>query len=255
MLRQGYLSDDSMRKMCGLNQPVPMHRLDLLPRPMENRSGLYTRPLKQPQILSRPATANIMIEATEKLTGRDLSADYKIALEKEVKFPVFPKTLAPSKRMPTPVYGVMGRVSLADIGYSNLALMQGVPVSGASLLDELESIPQTESSGFVFDTASIDTPTVSETPSEEQARQELMSEYRIRPETPSEEEEIPMIPMIPMQLPQEIEPPKTPYTLKTASFVGPEMQAQSGRGRPPNVTIPADIQWELSQKYPKQFYY
>ena len=192
-----------------------------------------------------------MIEATEKLTGRDLSADYKIALEKEVKFPVFPKTLAPSKRMPTPVYGVMGRVSLADIGYSNLALMQGVPVSGASLLDELESIPQTESSGFVFDTASVDTPTVSETPSEEQARQELMSEYRIQPETPSEEEEIPMIPMIPMQLPQEIEPPTTPYTLQTASFVGPEMQAQQGRGRPPNVTLPPDIQGELSQKYLK----
>ena len=250
MLRQGYLSDDNMRKMCGLNQPVPMHRLDLLPRPMENRSGLYNRPLKQPQILSRPATANIMVQATEKLTGRDLSADYKIALEKEVNLPVFPKTLAPSKRIPTPVHGVQGRVSLADIGYSNLALMQGVPVSGATLLDELESIPQTESSGFVFDAA-----TVSETPSEEQARQELMSEYRIQPETPSEEEEIPMIPMIPMQLPQEIEPPTTPYTLQTASFVGPEMQAQQGRGRPPNVTIPADIQGELSQKYPKQFYY
>tara|TARA_R110002126_G_scaffold218776_1_gene364423 strand:+ start:440 stop:1189 length:750 start_codon:yes stop_codon:yes gene_type:complete len=249
MLRVGHLSDDNMRKMCGLNQPVPMHRLDLLPRPMENRSGLYSRPLKQPQILSRPATAGIMVQATEKLTGRDLSADYKKALEKEVKFPVFPKTLAPSKNMPTPVHGVLGRVSLADMGYSNLALMQGVPVSGASLLDELESIPQTESSGFVFDTASVDTPSVSETQSEFEARQELMGEYRIRPETPSEEEE--MIPPLPViQLTQSGESPAP-----GPSFIGSEMQLQQGRGRPPTVTIPPDIQGELSQKYPKQFYY
>jgi hypothetical protein len=118
---------------------------------MENRSGIYSRQLKQPQILSRPATANVMIEATEKLTGRDLSIDYKKALEKEVNLRPTPKTLEPSRAVPTPIHGVLGRVPLADIAYSNLALLQGVPVSGVSLLDELESVPQTESSGFVFD--------------------------------------------------------------------------------------------------------
>ena len=239
MLRQGYLSDQNMRKMCGLHQAVPMHRLDLLPRPMENRSGLYSRPLKQPQILSRPATAGIMVEATQKLTGRDLSIDYEKALQKEVNLPVFPKTLAPSKNMPTPIHGVLGRVSLADMGYVNLALMLGVPVSGASLLDELESIPQTESSGFVYDADSVDTPSMSETQSEFEARQELMREYRIRPETPSSSSSEEMIPPLPT-FEQSFEP--------RPSFIGPEMQAQAGRGRPPNVTIPPDIQQQLQGK-------
>ena len=175
MLRQGFLSDENMRKMCGLNMPVPMHRLDLLPRPMESRSGLYSRPLKQPQILSRPATAGIMVEATQKLTGRDLSADYKSALEKEVKLRPIPKTLPPPGGVTTPIYGSFQRIPLADIAYANLALMQGVPVSGASLLDELESIPQTESSGFVFDAASVATPSdMSETLSERDERYDIM---------------------------------------------------------------------------------
>ena len=170
MLRQGYLSDENMRKMCAINQPVPMHRLDLLPRPMPNRSGLYSRPLKQPQVLPRPATANIMVEATEKLTGRDLSADYKQALEKEVKLAPIPKTLPPSRGRATPIYGSLHRQSLADTTYAQLAQTHGVPVSGASLLDELESIPQIE-----FDAMSVDTPTEdSETLSERDARFEMM---------------------------------------------------------------------------------
>lgn len=170
MLRQGFLSDESMKKMCGLNQPVPMNRLDLLPRPMESRSGLYSRPLKSPQILSRPATAGIMVQATEKLTGRDLSADYKQALEKEVKLAVFPKTLPPSRSRTTPIYGSLHRQSLADTTYSQLAQTHGVPVSGASLLDELESIPQTESDAVSVDTPSED----SDTLSERDARFEMM---------------------------------------------------------------------------------
>jgi len=150
-----------------------MHRLDLLPRPMENRSGLYSRPLKQPQILSRPATAGAMVAATQKLTGRDLSIDYERALEKEVKLRPIPKLLPPPGGVATPIYGSFHRIPLADIAYANLALMQGVPVSGASLLDELESIPQTESS--VFDAASIDTPSdMSETLSERDERYEIV---------------------------------------------------------------------------------
>jgi len=247
MLRVGYLSDENMRKMCGLHQPVPMHRLDLLPRPMENRSGLYSRPLKQPQILSRPATANVMVQATQKLTGRDLSIDYKKALEKEVKLPPIPKTLPPPGGVATPIYGSFHRTPLADISYANLALMMGVPVSGTSLLDELESIPQTESSGFVYDTASVDTPTISETQSEMELREEIMGQYQIRDE--EGQTELPAVPQ-PVLLTQDEREELTP---RPPSFIGSEMQAQSGRGRPPTVTVPREVAQQIREFESSEF--
>lgn len=230
MLRQGYLSDDNMRKMCGLNQPVPMNRLDLLPRPMESRSGLYSRQLKQPQILSRPATAGIMVEATEKLTGRDLSADYKKALEKEVKLAVYPKTLPPSRGRTTPIYGSLHRQSLADTTYAQLAQTHGVPVSGASLLDELESIPQTE-----FDAGSVDTPSdMSETESERNERLELQRRIGYTIQEGTEEDPFGIIayqsaaPVVSQTAPPAVPRPQQPQqTVQTMSDIAQQQQTIS----------------------------
>ena len=90
-IREGYLSDSNIIKICPEHQPIPMNRLDLLPTPMTNRSGMYSRPLKQPKIISRPETAHTMLQATQNLTGRDLTIDYKKAIAKEQKMPVYPK--------------------------------------------------------------------------------------------------------------------------------------------------------------------
>ena len=235
MLRSGHLSDENMRKMCGLNMPVPMHRLDLLPRPMESRSGLYSRKLKQPQILSRPATAGAMVRATEKLTGRDLSADYENALKKEVKLRPIPKLLPPPGGVATPIYGSFHRTPLADITYANLALMQGVPVSGASLLDELESIPQTESSGFVFDAASVDTPSdMSETESERQERLELQRRIGYTIQEGTEEDPFGIIayqsaaPVVSQTAPPAVPRPQQPQqTVQTMSDIAQQQQTIS----------------------------
>jgi hypothetical protein len=72
-----------------------------------------------------------------------------------------------------------------------------------------------------------------------EAREQLMREYRIRPEEEEEEEVLPPLPVI--QLTQSFTPPRP-------SFIGSEMQGQGGRGRPPTVTIPPEIQQELEGK-------
>jgi len=167
MLRSGYLSDENVRKRCGMTQPIPMDRIDLLPRPMENRSGLYSRPLKTPQILSRPATAGVMIQATEKLTGRDLSIDFKMALEKDP--PAYPKTLPRSQRIPTPIHGNAYHpgTALADITYTQMAEIHGIPHGS----DVLSTTP----SDIDIEAVSVATPTdVSDTLSERDARLEMM---------------------------------------------------------------------------------
>ena len=167
MLRSGYLSDENVRKRCGMTQPIPMDRIDLLPRPMENRSGLYSRPLKTPQILSRPATAGVMIQATEKLTGRDLSIDFKMALEQDP--PPYPKTLPRSQRIPTPIHGNAYHpgTALADITYAQMAAIHGIPHGS----DVLSTTP----SDIDIEAVSVATPTdVSDTLSERDARLEMM---------------------------------------------------------------------------------
>ncbi len=133
-LRQGFLSDENMMKECMLHQPVPMNRLDLLPRPMENRSGLYYRPLKEPKIIARPQSAGVMLDATERLTGNNLKADYMTALKeapKIVKFPTYPNTLPDTKGIPvTPTYG--SAYSLSAISYGTLASSVGIPIPSLS---------------------------------------------------------------------------------------------------------------------------
>ena len=167
MIRSGFLSDENMRKMCGMTQPIPMDRIDLLPRTMENRSGLYSRPLKTPQILSRPATAGVMIQATEKLTGRDLSIDFKMALEKDP--PAYPSVLPRSQRIPTPIHGNAYHpgTALADITYAQMAEIHGIPHGS----DVLSTTP----SDIDIEAVSVATPTdVSDTLSERDARLEMM---------------------------------------------------------------------------------
>jgi hypothetical protein len=129
-MREGFLSDENMKKICALHRPIPMHRLDLLPRPMTNRSALYSRPLKEPKVISRPQTAQIMLNQTERLTGRDLSIDYKKALSNEPRMPNYPKLPgAPSGLRTTPIYGnfIVRGPSIADVAYQLLADLHSIP--------------------------------------------------------------------------------------------------------------------------------
>ena len=74
--RAGYLSDENMKMMCASHRPVPLGRIDLLPMTPMNSSGINSGKLKDPRILSRPATAINMLNSTMRLTGRDMTTDY-----------------------------------------------------------------------------------------------------------------------------------------------------------------------------------
>jgi hypothetical protein len=133
-LREGYLSDSNIIKICAEHQPIPMNRLDLLPMPMRDRSGMYYRPLKQPKIISRPETANTMLQATQKLTGRDLTIDYKKAVAKEQKIPIYPDVLPQlSSGEVIPIYGSQSStgISLANLSYT--ALLQATQTGAPSV--------------------------------------------------------------------------------------------------------------------------
>ena len=131
-LREGYLSDSNIKKICPEHQPIPMNRLDLLPTPMRDRSGMYSRPLKQPKIISRPDTAHTMLQATQNLTGRDLTIDYKKAIAKEQKMPVYPEVLPQlTSGEVTPIYGsqVSTGTTLSNLTYT--ALLQAAQTAAA----------------------------------------------------------------------------------------------------------------------------
>ena len=133
-IREGYLSDSNIKKICAEHQPIPMNRLDLLPTPMTDRSGMYSRPLKQPKIISRPETAHTMLQATQKLTGRDLTIDYKKAVAKEQKIPVYPDVLPQlSSGEVIPIYGsqVSTGTTLANLSYTALLQATQAPSTPA----------------------------------------------------------------------------------------------------------------------------
>jgi len=131
-LREGYLSDTNIKKICAEHQPIPMNRLDLLPTPMTDRSGIYSRPLKQPKIISRPETAHTMLQATQKLTGRDLTIDYKKAVAKEQKIPVYPDVLPQlSSGEVIPIYGSQASTGTTQANLSYTALLQATQTAGA----------------------------------------------------------------------------------------------------------------------------
>jgi len=132
-IREGYLSDSNIKKICAEHQPIPMNRLDLLPTPMTDRSGIYSRPLKQPKIISRPDTAHTMLQATQNLTGRDLTIDYKKAIAKEQKMPVYPEVLPIPGGEVTPIYGsqVSTGTTLANLTYTALLQAAQAPSTSA----------------------------------------------------------------------------------------------------------------------------
>ena len=132
-IREGYLSDSNIKKICAEHQPIPMNRLDLLPTQMKDRSGIYSRPLKQPKIISRPETAHTMLQATQNLTGRDLTIDYKKAIAKEQKMPVYPEVLPIPGGEVTPIYGsqVSTGTTVANLTYA--ALLQTTQTAGAPI--------------------------------------------------------------------------------------------------------------------------
>jgi len=141
-LRQGFLSDENMKKECLLHQPIPMNRIDLLPRPMENRSGIFTRPLKDPKIIARPESAKIMLDATQRLTGSDLTVDYMEAVKEEPKIvpmPTYPRTLPETQGIPvTPYYG--NAYSLSVLLYNALANQHGITSEALSAGSDWSSV-------------------------------------------------------------------------------------------------------------------
>jgi len=158
-LREGYLSDTNIKKICPEHQPIPMNRLDLLPTPMRDRSGMYSRPLKQPKIISRPDTAHTMLQATQKLTGRDLTIDYKKAVAKEQKIPVYPDVLPQlSSGEVIPIYGSQSSTgtSLANLSYTALLQATQTAVAGPSTSTAPEpSTPQVAVAGPSTSTAQV----------------------------------------------------------------------------------------------------
>ena len=84
-MRESLENDEKMKKICALYQPIPMDRLDLLPTPVANTSGFYSRPLKNPRILQRPSTAMTMVKAVDNLTGRKIGDDYMTSFNKTVE--------------------------------------------------------------------------------------------------------------------------------------------------------------------------
>ena len=135
-LREGYLSDTNIKKICPEHQPIPMNRLDLLPTPKTDRSGIYSRPLKQPKVISRPETAHTMLQATQKLTGRDLTIDYKKAVAKEQKIPVYPDVLPQlTSGEVTPIYGSQSSTgtSLANLSYTALLQATQAPATSTAI--------------------------------------------------------------------------------------------------------------------------
>ena len=135
-IREGYLSDSNIKKICPEHQPIPMNRLDLLPTPMVDRSGMYSRPLKQPKIISRPETAYTMLQATKKLTGRDLTIDYKKAIAKEQKIPVYPDVLPQlTSGEVIPIYGsqVSTGTTLANLTYTALLQATQAPATSTAI--------------------------------------------------------------------------------------------------------------------------
>lgn len=66
-MRTGYLSDESVRRICADQQPIPMDRRDLyLPEPI-NTSAIQYRPTGEPRRFRRPATLGMMTREMSRL--------------------------------------------------------------------------------------------------------------------------------------------------------------------------------------------
>ena len=66
-MRTGYLSDESVRRICADQQPIPMDRRDLyIPEPI-NTSAIQYRPTGEPRRFRRPATLGMMTREMSRL--------------------------------------------------------------------------------------------------------------------------------------------------------------------------------------------
>ena len=188
--RAGYLSDENMKMMCASHRPVPLGRIDLLPMTPMNSSGINSGKLKDPRILSRPATAINMLNSTMRLTGRDMTTDYidgfKTNFQNKMSFnnQILPPTTQPMYTFPT-------QQNLANLIYMQVAQNLGV---GTSIASALSSEPSSLTSAFPDSTnsyepseMSMDNPPPSEvSTTESQARD---SDEFVEPSEDEEEDE------------------------------------------------------------------
>ena len=168
-MRETLENDARMRKMCGLHQPVPMDRLDLLPAPPINTSGIYTRQLKNPKILQRPTTASAMINAVSTLSGRNIGTDYLQSLNKTpapIRIPKYVKNdldvFAQQNYQDLNSYP-----NMSNLLYTAIGAQQGValPSSIYSYLSASQPSVVSVDSGYipfqnVTPNSSVDTPSV-----------------------------------------------------------------------------------------------
>lgn len=218
-LRQGFLSDENMKKECLLHQPIPMNRIDLLPQPMENRSGIFTRPLKDPKIIARPESAKVMLDATQRLTGSDLTVDYMEAVKEEPKIvpmPTYPRTLPETQGIPvTPSYG--NAYSLSVLLYNALANTLGITSEALSAGSDWSS--SVSSATSVSEATTPSEPDIAEITEDmtEQERQDYLESIRRRGFTYliQPEEGPVVIDPIPKPVVSKTAPPKVPAVTQT----------------------------------------
>ena len=168
-MRESVENDERMRKMCGLHQPVPMDRLDLLPAPLTNTSGIYTRQLKNPKILQRPVTASAMVNAVSTLSGRNIEADYLRASNKTpapIRIPRYVKNDLDVFAQQT-YQGLNSFPNISNILYTAVGTQQGVALPSSIYSYLSTSVPSVVSvdSGYmpfqpVTPSSSVDTPSV-----------------------------------------------------------------------------------------------
>ena len=168
-MRESVENDARMRKMCGLHQPIPMNRLDLLPAPPMNSSGIYTRQLKNPKILQRPVTASAMVNAVSTLSGRNIEADYLRASNKTpapIRIPRYVKNDLDVFAQQT-YQGLNSFPNISNILYTAVGTQQGVALPSSIYSYLSASVPSVVSvdSGYipfqnVTPSSSVDTPSV-----------------------------------------------------------------------------------------------
>ena len=168
-MRESVENDARMRKMCGLHQPIPMNRLDLLPAPPMNSSGIYTRQLKNPQIIQRPVNAGVMVNAVNRLTGRTIGADYLTSLNKTpapIRIPRYVKNDLDVFAQQT-YQDLNSFPNMSNLLYTAIGAQRGVALPSSMYSYLSASLPSVVSvdSGYipfqqVTPSSSVDTPSV-----------------------------------------------------------------------------------------------
>ena len=175
--RTGFLSDENIKKICLTQMQIPMNRMDLLPANPINVSEIYSRPLKEPPILKRPANAAIMLAAAEKLTGVNMAGDFLEEYRKKIP------DKAPPSMLPFAPGGVTQQTytTLRNIPVlSELAYLQQFANVGMAptIYSDILSGPNSSLSLLSQDTqsefSSVTTPSIEEDEEARQARLEVL---------------------------------------------------------------------------------